>query len=130
MYGLNPSIMKLLKTIRPDDSFWKGQGHQGISSLVKGNLWGNCKFLLEHFKGAKAMTMGHGGNSLNCLLEVSGMYNWMGKIFILTLVKNDEWFALFVHWVELGLFYIYFSLSLPKFTAFHDKSTLILLSIY
>ena len=45
-------------------SFLKGQGHQGIFSLVKGTLWGNCKFLLEHFKGTKAMTRGHGGNRL------------------------------------------------------------------
>ena len=34
----------------------KGQGHQGIFFLVKGTLWGNCKFLLEHFKGTEAMT--------------------------------------------------------------------------
>ena len=36
--------------------FWKGQEHQDIFSLVKGTLWENCKFLLEHFKGTKAMT--------------------------------------------------------------------------
>ena len=35
--------------------FLKGQGHQGIFSLVKGTLWGNCKFLLEHFKGTKVL---------------------------------------------------------------------------
>ena len=40
--------------------FLKGQGHQGIFSLVKGTLWGNCQFLLEPFKGTKAMTRGHG----------------------------------------------------------------------
>ena len=46
---------------RPYASFLRGarsgafQGHQGIFSLVKGTLWGNCKFLLEHFKGTKAM---------------------------------------------------------------------------
>ena len=27
--------------------FWKRQGHQGIFSLVKGTLWGNCQFLLS-----------------------------------------------------------------------------------
>ena len=32
--------------------------YQGNFSLVKGTLWGNCKFLLEHFKGTKAMTNG------------------------------------------------------------------------
>ena len=53
--------------------FLKGQGHQGIVSLVKGTLWGNCKFLLEYFKGTKAMTKGHGGNRLCCLREVSGL---------------------------------------------------------
>ena len=35
--------------------FLKGQGHQGIFSLAKGTLWGNCKFLLEHLKGTKAI---------------------------------------------------------------------------
>ena len=49
--------------------FFKGQGHQGIFSLVKGTLWGNCKFLLKHFKS----TRGHGGNCLRCLREVSGL---------------------------------------------------------
>ena len=53
-------------------SFLKGQGHQGISSFVKGTLWGNCKFLLENFNGTKAMSMGHGGNHHLCLNEVSG----------------------------------------------------------
>ena len=55
-------------------SFLKGQGHQGIFSLAKGTLWGNCKFLLEHFKGTKAMARGNGGNRLRCLREVSGLY--------------------------------------------------------
>ena len=54
-------------------SFLKGQGHQGIFSLVKGTLWGNRKYLLEHFKGTKAMTRGHGGNRLCCLCVVSGL---------------------------------------------------------
>ena len=54
-------------------SFLKGQGHQGIFFLVKGTLWWNCKFVLEHFKGTKAMTRGHGGNRLRCLREVSGL---------------------------------------------------------
>ena len=40
--------------------FEKVQGHQGIFSSVKGTLLsGNCKFLLEHFKGTKAMTRRH-----------------------------------------------------------------------
>ena len=39
-------------------SFLKGQEHQGIFSLVKGTLWGNCKYILEYFKGTKAMTRG------------------------------------------------------------------------
>ena len=55
-------------------SLLKGQEHKGISFLVKGTLWGNCKFLLEHFKGTKAMTRGHRGNRLRCLREVSGLY--------------------------------------------------------
>ena len=54
-------------------SFLKGQGHQGIFFSVKGTLWWNCKFLLEHFKGTKAMTRGHGDNRLGCLCEVSGL---------------------------------------------------------
>ena len=54
-------------------SFLKGQRHQGIFSLVKGTLAGDCKFLLEYFKGAKAMTSGHGGNRLRCLREVLGL---------------------------------------------------------
>ena len=44
-------------------SFFKGQGHQGIFSLVKGTLWGNCKILLEYFKGTKAMTRGEKANA-------------------------------------------------------------------
>ena len=44
--------------------FLKGQGHQGTFSLVKVTLWGNCRLLLEHFKGTKAMARGHGGNHL------------------------------------------------------------------
>ena len=51
-------------------SFSKGQGHQGIFSSVKGTLSGNCKFLLEHFKGTKAMPRGHKGNRLCYLGEV------------------------------------------------------------
>ena len=38
--------------------FLKEQGHQGIFSLVKGTLRENCKYLLEHFRGTKAMIMG------------------------------------------------------------------------
>ena len=49
--------------------FVKGQGHQCIFSLVKGTLWGNCKFLREHFKGTK----GDGGNPIGCLREVSDL---------------------------------------------------------
>ena len=41
--------------------FYKGQGHQGIFSLVIVTLWGNCKFLLEPFKGTNAKTRGHTG---------------------------------------------------------------------
>ena len=40
------------------------EGHQGIFSMLKATLWGHCKFLLECFKGTKAMTRGHGGNRL------------------------------------------------------------------
>ena len=39
-------------------SFLKRQGHQSIFSLVKRTLWGNCKSVLDHFKGTKAMTRG------------------------------------------------------------------------
>ena len=46
-------------------SYLKVQGQQGILSLVKGTLWGNCRFLLWHFKGTKAMTRGHWGNRLS-----------------------------------------------------------------
>ena len=47
---------------------WKGKGTKTLCiSVVKGTLWGNCNFLLEHFKGNKAMTRGHGGN---CLLHM------------------------------------------------------------
>ena len=39
-------------------SFLKGQGHQGIFSLVKGALWGNCKFLLWAFQGHQSNDKG------------------------------------------------------------------------
>ena len=39
-------------------SILKRQGHQSISSLVKGTLWGNCKSVLDHFNCTKAMTRG------------------------------------------------------------------------
>ena len=42
--------------------FLKRQGHQGIFSLVKGTLWGNWKFLPEHFKGPKATDQGQWHN--------------------------------------------------------------------
>ena len=38
--------------------FLKGQGHHGIFPSSKGKLWGNCKFLLRHFKGNKAIPGG------------------------------------------------------------------------
>ena len=41
--------------------FWKGKGTKAFSPLQRAPL-GNCKFLLQHFKGTKAMTRGHGGN--------------------------------------------------------------------
>ena len=50
--------------------------------LVKGNLWGNCKFLLEHFEGTKIMTSGHGGNRLHCLHEVSGLPYLHDTVFV------------------------------------------------
>ena len=53
--------------------FLKGQGHQGIFSLAKGTLWGNCEFLLEHFKVTKAMARGNGGNHVHCIREISGL---------------------------------------------------------
>ena len=53
--------------------FWNIKGHRGIFALINGTLWGNCKFLLEHFKGTKSMSMGHGANHLRCLHEVSGL---------------------------------------------------------
>ena len=53
-------------------SFLKWQGHQGIFSLVKDTLWGNCKFLLG-YKGHKGNNQRHVGNHLHCLREVSGL---------------------------------------------------------
>ena len=47
--------------------FWKE--HQGIFHLVKGTLWGNCKFLLEHFQGTKAMIRGVEENAFNASLK-------------------------------------------------------------
>ena len=44
------------------------QGHQSIFFLVKGTLWGNSKFLLEHFND-----MGEWRQSLHCLLELSDL---------------------------------------------------------
>ena len=65
--------------------FWKGNGHQGIFSSVKGTLWGNCKCLLKHFKGTKAITRGHGGNRRRCLLKVSGLLAlWQSRHSILS----------------------------------------------
>ena len=49
--------------------FLKGQGHQDIFSLGKGNLWGNCEFLLAFFKG----TRWHWDSRLRCLCEVTGL---------------------------------------------------------
>ena len=40
--------------------FLKRQGYQEMFSFVKGTLWGNCKFLLDNFKGTKAMTNDQG----------------------------------------------------------------------
>ena len=57
-------------------SFLKGQGHQGIFSLVKG--WGKCTLLLEHFKGTK----GQGGNRLCCLR--GGQWNIVSGICMVT----------------------------------------------
>ena len=59
--------------------FWKDNGHQGSFSLVKATLWRHCKFLLEDFKGNKAITRGHEGNSLCCLClcEVSALLFYM-----------------------------------------------------
>ena len=61
------------------DSFLKGYGHQGILSLVKGTLRGNCEFLLQDFNGTKAMTRGHGGNPIES--EASGMKSRRGLSF-------------------------------------------------
>ena len=59
-------------------------------SLVKGTLWGNCKFLLEHCKGTKAMVRGHGGKKcLCCLHEVSGLVGGGGVYPLRTEVFGD-----------------------------------------
>ena len=39
-------------------SFLKGLGRQSIFCLVKGTLWGNCKFLLEEFQGHQGNDQG------------------------------------------------------------------------
>ena len=49
--------------------FLKVQGHQGISSSVKGTQRANCKFLLEHLKGTKAMTWGMEAIAFGASLE-------------------------------------------------------------
>ena len=57
-------------------SFLKGQEHQGISSLVRGTLLGNCKFLTWALQGHQGNDQGawrHGGNRLCCLSEVFGL---------------------------------------------------------
>ena len=41
--------------------------------IHKGTLSGNCKFLLEQFRGSKATTMGHGSNRLHCHRKLSGL---------------------------------------------------------
>ena len=64
-------------------SLLKGQGNQGIFSLAKGTLWGNCEFLL--FKGSEAMTRGNRGNRVHCLREVSGLNLYIESTYFLRL---------------------------------------------
>ena len=92
-------------------SFLKGQGHRGIFFLVKGTLWWNCKIVLEHFKGIKAMTRGHGGNRLCCLREVSGLpIGWISVCIFNTEQPNQC--------VLFALLSLLFSLSLQCDQAF------------
>ena len=58
--------------------FFKGQDNGIFFFLGKGHsvLSGNCKCLLEHFKGIKAMSRGHEGNRPQCLRELSGLGGW------------------------------------------------------
>ena len=51
---------------------------------VKGTLCRNFKFLLEQFKGTKAIARGH-GNHLCCLCEISGM-----MLYQLQVVKEQK----------------------------------------
>ena len=67
------------------NDFCSGQGHQGIFSLVKGTLWGNCTFLLEHFKGTKAMIR---PDSIFLLLFSKVQRLFCFKVFILS---NSEY---------------------------------------
>ena len=62
--------------------FERGKGTKAFSPWWRAPYrWGNCKFLLEHFKGTKTLTRGHGGNRLCCLREESGLrrkcYTWI-----------------------------------------------------
>ena len=74
--------------------FFKGRGHQGILSLVMGTLWGNYKFVLEHFKGTNAMTRRHWGNCHRCLHAVSGlMYFPLTEVSFEPVFMESPWIS-------------------------------------
>ena len=115
--------------------FMKGLGHQGIFSLVKGTLWGNCKFLFEHFKGTKAITMGHDGlyclQEVSCLITSSYMCNWSICLIFLAVCGSPScvsWAPIF-WWILVSYKYIiiiiiimyiaHFTIELPE-----NKTTL------
>ena len=76
---------------------WRGQEHQGNFSLVKGTQWGSYKFLLEHFKGTKAMTIIASLKCQACI--VLPLYN---QIYIVIMLPQNC-LASWRHWL-LALF--------------------------
>ena len=70
--------------------FWRGKGTKAFSLWQRAPLWGNCKLLLDHFKGTKAMAGGNGGNRLHCLREVSGLVTNLRVVHLManTMINN------------------------------------------
>ena len=74
--------------------FEKGKGTKAFSPWCKGHPM-SCKFLLEHFKGIKAMTRGHGGDRLIASLLLCLDSPRLFRCLIVTGVEGKSWEVLF-----------------------------------
>ena len=95
------SLMWSIPITRPvSPTCTKDKTHTGLYALLferaraprhfllgKGMEVENCTFLLELFKGTKALTRGHGGNRLCCLHEVSGLHTPTSKYCFLNALQ-------------------------------------------